>query len=74
MIVMWKKQLEKARRWAASQEEKLSGIADGSKIPVIFNTEENGEEEEGDESDEEEETNHAEFIDLFPEDVVIEND
>ncbi|KAI7847466.1 hypothetical protein BDC45DRAFT_575794 [Circinella umbellata] len=36
MIVMWKKQLEEARRWAASQEEKLSGIADGSKIPVIF--------------------------------------
>ncbi|KAG2221820.1 hypothetical protein INT45_013316 [Circinella minor] len=59
MIVMWKKKLEEAGRWAAVQEE---------------NAEENGDEEEGDESDEEEKTNHAEFIDLFPEDMVIEND
>ncbi|KAG2210432.1 hypothetical protein INT45_012182 [Circinella minor] len=74
MIVMWEKQLKEGRRWAASQEEKLAGIADGSKIPVIFSAEENGDEEEGDESDEEEETNYAEFINLFPEDMVVEDD
>ncbi|KAG2214826.1 hypothetical protein INT45_009800 [Circinella minor] len=74
MIVMWEKQLKEARRWAASQEERLAGIADGSKIPVIFSAEENGDEEEGDESDEGEETNYAEFINLFPEDMVVEDD